>query len=375
MPRNPFDSDEHDEDPFQEDPFADSSISAALHNSASNQLAEDDHDVIPLHSVRRSEDKGGGFLASVGLGGSKGGSYTPIDEDFDTHDSYKDSSAYGSAKYGGDGASGFDGVSGGAYKGGMAAADSREEALRRREEALEARERDLNAREANVRSMANGARPALNFPPLYPIMYHDINTEVPVGDRHTVRTIFYIWLALEALLVFNCVACLIVLISHGNDVSNAGASFGSSFIYLFTITAGSFFLWYRPVYNAYMKDSSMFFYLFFIFNGCHVLFDAYMAIGIPGAGSAGIIVMLQCLSSNKKVAAALCGIAFSLWVVHALASLFMYRKVRMHYKARGHTFSEAKQQAYMGFAQSGAGQAAVSTAAGAYLRSNTSNAV
>ncbi|KAI8319316.1 scamp-domain-containing protein, partial [Martensiomyces pterosporus] len=191
-----------------------------------------------------------------------------------------------------------------------------------------------------------------NFPPFWPIMYHDIDVEVPIGDRQTVRVLFYMWLALEALLVFNCVSCFIVLVSHGSGVSNAGASFGSSFIYLFTITAGSFFLWYRPVYNAYMKDSSMFFYLFFVFNGFHILFDAYMAVGVPGAGSAGIIVMLQCLPSGKKLAAAFCGISFSLWVIHALASLFMYRKVRMHYKIKGHTFSEAKQQAYQGFAQS-----------------------
>ncbi|KAJ2306236.1 hypothetical protein IWW55_001549 [Coemansia sp. RSA 2706] len=329
MSRNPF-ANHNDRDPFADDPFGD---------SAGNAGTAGDHDAVPLHSVRRSEDQGG-FL-----GGFGGSSYRPVEADMDSFGTEDDSM----------------------HKAGGYSAGSREGELRRREEELAARERALQMREANVEAMASGARPALNFPPLYPIMYHAIDAEVPLGDRRTVRTFFYLWLALEAMLVLNSVSCLIVLVSNAADVSNAGASFGSSFVYLFTISAGSFFLWYRPVYNAYMKDSSMFFYLFFVFNGFHILFDAYMAVGVPGAGSAGMIVMLGCLSSGKKAAAAFCGISFSLWVLHFAASLVMYVRVRRHYKQRGHTFSEAKQQAYLGFAQSGAGQAA----AGAYIRSNT----
>ncbi|KAJ2094347.1 hypothetical protein GGI09_005455 [Coemansia sp. S100] len=366
MSRNPFEDHDDDDDLFAEDPFADSHTAAARHNNNSARvLVDDDQDAVPLYSVRRSEDAGG-FLSGVGLGGARAGSYTPVGADTDAHTGYAKRGMFS------DDNSGVTKSSGG---GGGFVQDDREAELRRREEALAAREQELRAREAHVQMMASGARPPLNFPPLYPIMYHAIDTEVPIGDRSTVRTIFYLWLALEAMLVFNCVACLIVMISGAADVSNSGASFGSSFVYLFTISLGSFFLWYRPVYNAYMKDSSMFFYFFFIFNGFHILFDAYMAVGVPGAGSAGIIIMLQCLSSNKKAAGALSGISFSLWVLHLLASLFMYRKVRMHYTARGHTFSEAKQQAYQGFAQSSAGQTAVTTAAGAYMRSNTGNFV
>ncbi|KAJ1725296.1 hypothetical protein LPJ53_000523 [Coemansia erecta] len=367
MARNPFE-DQNNEDPFSDNPFGDSSINSTSHNRNANygrQLVDDDHDAVQLHPVRSSEDAGG-FFSGVGLGGGRGGAYSPIGAGADAGDN----------SYGGGGSGKF-GADDGSYlkSSGNPPLDSREGELRRREEMLEARERELMAREAHVQSLASGARPALNFPPLYPVMYHAIDIEVPTGDRRTVRTIFYLWLALEAMLVFNCVACLIVLLTGGKDLSNTGATFGSSFVYLFTISAGSFFLWYRPVYNAYMKDSSMFFYLFFIFNGFHILFDAYMAVGVPSAGSAGMIIMLQCLSSGKKAAAALCGISFSFWVLHFLASIFMYRKVRKHYSIRGHTFAEAKQQAYVGFAQSGAGQAAVSTAAGAYMRSNTGNFV
>ncbi|KAJ2822358.1 hypothetical protein IWW50_004244, partial [Coemansia erecta] len=110
--------------------------------------------------------------------------------------------------------------------------------LQRHEQELAAREHELRMREANVQALASGVRLALNFPLLYPIMYHAIDVEVPIGDRRTVRMLFYMWLALEAMLVLNSVSCLIVLVLNASDVSNAGASFGSSFVYLFTITAG-----------------------------------------------------------------------------------------------------------------------------------------
>ncbi|KAJ1647570.1 hypothetical protein J3B02_002905 [Coemansia erecta] len=368
MAGNPF-KDQDNSDLFADDPFRDSSINSALQNgNSARHLIDDDSDAVPLHPVRRSEDEGG-FFSGMGRVGF-GSAYSPIGAGADAKDDGSDQTtrnAYSNNSKLADGDRSY------LKPSGNYPADSREAELRQREEALEARERELLAREAHVQSMASGVRPALNFPPLYPVMYHSIDIEVPIGDRRTVRTIFYLWLALEALLVFNCVACLVVMISGGKDLSNTGATFGSSFVYLFTISAGSFFLWYRPVYNAYMKDSSMFFYLFFVFNGFHILFDAYMAVGVPSAGSAGMIIMLQSLSSGKKAAGVLCGISFSLWALHFLASLFMYRKVRKHYSARGHTFAEAKQQAYAGFAQSGAGQAAVSTAAGAYIRSNTGN--
>ncbi|KAJ2777954.1 hypothetical protein H4R18_004883 [Coemansia javaensis] len=353
MSRNPFD-DRSEEDPFA-DPFGDSSIVSALDG---HRAAGDEQDAVPLHAAARgSRDRGGFFSDGLGRGGS---AYKPVGAD---------GSGYGDAYLMDDDDDGLP------AKRGPQALDSRETELRRREEALAARERELRAREANVQALAGGMRPALNFPPLYPIMYHAIDVEVPAGDRGTVRTLFYLWLGLEAMLVFNCVACLVVMLSNARDVSQPGASFGSSFVYLFTISAGSFFLWYRPVYNAYMKDSSMFFYLFFIFNGFHILFDVYMSVGVPGAGSAGMIIMLECLSSGKMAATALAGICFSLWALHFFASVFMYVRVRRHYKQRGHTFAEARQQAYVGFAQSGVGQTAASTAANAYIRSNTGNFV
>ncbi|KAJ2509474.1 hypothetical protein GGI11_005858, partial [Coemansia sp. RSA 2049] len=146
MSRNPFD-DNSDGDPFEDDPFGDSRVSSALKEGNSNQrLADDTRDAIPLHSVRRSDDAGG-FLSNVGFSGGRGGSYKPLDVDVDVNT----------------------GHSGGLSKTDSYSIDSREAELRRREEALEARERELHTREVNVNNMANGTRPPLNFPPLYPI--------------------------------------------------------------------------------------------------------------------------------------------------------------------------------------------------------------
>jgi len=42
-------------------------------------------------------------------------------------------------------------------------------------------------------------------------------------------------------------------------IPNGAADLGVSLGYCFTITAASFLLWYRPVYNAFMKEMSMYY--------------------------------------------------------------------------------------------------------------------
>jgi hypothetical protein len=42
-------------------------------------------------------------------------------------------------------------------------------------------------------------------------------------------------------------------------IPNGAADMGVSLGYCFTITAASFLLWYRPIYNAFMKEMSMYY--------------------------------------------------------------------------------------------------------------------
>lgn len=183
---------------------------------------------------------------------------------------------------------------------------SREEELLRKERELEQRERDLEHRQMN---MSRQGRQPNNFPPCFPFLYLDINVEIPPQHQGVMSWLYREWLLFEITLVMNFIACLCVLFSHPPSVTSAPTDMGVALTELFTHTAASFFLWYRPVYNAYMKDVSLYFckyirehnwetrygmphanvsfcmsrrlVLFFVFNGFHILYTVYMAVGIP----------------------------------------------------------------------------------------------
>ena len=80
------------------------------------------------------------------------------------------------------------------------------------------------------------------------------------------------------------------------------------------------------------------------------LFCFYMALGIPGSGSAGIIYTLQVISDSKIAAAVCCGITASLWIACALLSLRLYYSVHRHYRQRGHSLEDAQKEAAKGVA-------------------------
>lgn len=129
--------------------------------------------------------------------------------------------------------------------------------LQAREEALRQKERELAEREARL---GERQRPhANNFPPCFPIMYLDITTEIPLNHQSTVWWLYREWLWFELTLVLNFVACLCLLFSHPPSVTSAPTDLGIALTQMFTHSLASFFLWYRPVYNAYMKEVSLYY--------------------------------------------------------------------------------------------------------------------
>ncbi|KAG0306596.1 hypothetical protein BGZ98_002067 [Dissophora globulifera] len=211
--------------------------------------------------------------------------------------------------------------------------------LRRREEELAAREHDIRAAQAEADRIRTQGKN--NFPKFYPLIYMSIPAEIPKAHQSTVRFLYNIWLALLGTLGLNFLACMLMLIS---GIPNGAADMGVALGYCFTITAASFLLWYRPVYNAFMKEMSMYYYFYFIFNGFHILFAFYMALGFPSTGSAGLINMIQVFNGHHIFTGILCVFSTALWFVQGCGCLFFYRKVHQHYHQQGHTFDQAKAQ-------------------------------
>lgn len=133
--------------------------------------------------------------------------------------------------------------------------NAKEEELRKREEDLLAREKQLRQQQEALAKV--GYHPP-NWPPFKPLIYHDIDVEIPESEQKTVRGLYHLWLGLEGTLIFNVLSTFFILIAP-NGLSSGPTEFGVSFVYIFTISACSFFLWYRPVYNAYMKESSLYY--------------------------------------------------------------------------------------------------------------------
>ncbi|KIO28172.1 hypothetical protein M407DRAFT_184171 [Tulasnella calospora MUT 4182] len=215
-----------------------------------------------------------------------------------------------------------------------AGTDARAADLARREQELAAREAELNQRAEHIKTHGRN-----NWPPFFPLIYHDISAEVPEGHRATVTRLYQIWLLLVLTLIINFVACLFILLAGSPD---GGKDLGGSITYMPVITATSFLLWYRPIYNGYMKEQALYYYLFFFFGGWHLLFSIYMIIGIPSTGSAGIIQTIQAFSQGHLAAGILGTIASVGWTLQGGGLGFYYRQTWAHHNQAGHTFEKAK---------------------------------
>ncbi|KAL4400720.1 trans-Golgi network membrane protein [Malassezia pachydermatis] len=208
----------------------------------------------------------------------------------------------------------------------------RMEDLQRRERELEERERELDARTEHMRKFGRN-----NWPPFYPIVYHDISSEIPPDSQHVMMNVYRLWLLLVATLIWNFVTCLLILfaVQHLSDLIN-------SVVYLVVVTAASFFLWYRPLYFGLMKEHSLFYYVYFLFCGCHLLFSAYAFIGPVYAGCAGVLTTMSLFNSSHWIAGAFGVVSTVGFALQGLGQLWYYRIIWRHNHEQGHSFAQAQ---------------------------------
>ncbi|KAF9483755.1 scamp-domain-containing protein [Pholiota conissans] len=211
---------------------------------------------------------------------------------------------------------------------------ARLEEIRRREADLERRESELNNRAEHIRKHGRN-----NFPPFFPLIFHSIQDEIPEASRPLIMRLYQLWLVLFGTLIVNLVACISILIS---GVEGGGGDLGGSLGYLIFICPLSFLLWYRPIYNGYMKEQALYYYFYFFFCGFHLLFSLYMIVGVPGTGSAGLVQMIRLFTGHHWVAAVFALIATIGWTVQGVGNAYYYREIYQHHSAAGHTMEKAK---------------------------------
>lgn len=175
----------------------------------------------------------------------------------------------------------------------------------------------------------------VSYHPVFPLIYHDIKAEIPPGDLQVATThIYYLWLILVATLIINLVACVFIGVKE----------LISAIVYLVVITPASFMLWYRPVYNGFMKEHSLFYYMYFVFCGFHLAWSIYVFLGIPETGSAALLSTIESFTAeNKRIVAGALGIVTTVgFAVQGLGNLWYYKQIWKHNHDQGHTFAQAR---------------------------------
>ncbi|WRT68684.1 uncharacterized protein IL334_005664 [Kwoniella shivajii] len=206
--------------------------------------------------------------------------------------------------------------------GGRSQPDPRAEELSRREAELARREQELARREQETASYRN------NWPPFYPFVHYDPDVIEDGSKRQTIRLIGYQWYALAATLLINMLGCIFLLLA---GASEGGADMASSISYVVVITIASFILWFRPIYLGYCrtegKTMAIFFYIYFLFGGFHLLYSVYMLVGIPSTGSAGLINTIGMFTQGHILAAVFGTIATVGWAFQVLGGGFLYKRI------------------------------------------------
>ncbi|TCD64648.1 hypothetical protein EIP91_003808 [Steccherinum ochraceum] len=210
-----------------------------------------------------------------------------------------------------------------------------------RQQELDQRERDLERREAELTNKAEHIRKhgRNNWPFFLPLIFHDIQQEIPEASRPFITRVYQLWLVLAATMVINLVACIFILIA---GATGGGADVGSSVGYLLVITPLSFLLWYRPVYNGYMKEQALYYYLYFFFGGWHLLFSIYMIIGIPAYAASGLINTIKMYVEGHLAAGIIGTFATVGWILQGGGNAFCYLQIWKHNRAAGHSMEKAK---------------------------------
>ncbi|WVZ12749.1 hypothetical protein V8G54_017279 [Vigna mungo] len=160
-----------------------------------------------------------------------------------------------------------------------------------------------------------------NWPPLFPIIHHDIANEIPVHAQRLQYLAFASWLGIVLCLVFNVVAVIVCWIRGGGV-----KIFFLAVIYALMGVPLSYVLWYRPLYRAMRTDSALKFGWFFMFYLLHIAFCIFAAIAPPvvfhGKSLTGILAAIDVFSDHVLVGIFYL-IGFGMFCLEALLSLWV----------------------------------------------------
>eukprot|EP00891_Asterochloris_glomerata_P007236 jgi/Astpho2/7236/e_gw1.00113.104.1_t len=206
------------------------------------------------------------------------------------------------------------------------------EDLERREKELAAKEAELQRWEADLRE-TGGLKPKNNWPVCFPIVYLDIDAEVPADLQSSVRKAYWTYLGMAACMVWNSFGSLMALIIIGNGDGRLTGWF-LAIIYMVAGIPLGWWLWFKRLYNAAKKDRALSYApICFCFIAVHCAFCVWSAVAPPlpsvnNWSHTGFIACISAFKANKFVGV-LYVIGGAAWTVESLLSIWVLKLVRL----------------------------------------------
>ncbi|GAA0170005.1 transfer/carrier protein [Lithospermum erythrorhizon] len=211
--------------------------------------------------------------------------------------------------------------------------------MKKKQRELQAKEAELKKREQELKRREDAiARAGVvieekNWPPLFPIIHHDIANEIPVHLQKTLYVAFTTWLGLAFCLLWNFVAVTLAW-TQGEGVT----IWLLSIIYLISFVPLAYVSWYRPLYRAMRNDSALKFGWFFLSYLFHIGFCIVAAVAPPiffkGKSLTGILPALEVLI-NSALVGIFYFIGFGFFCIETLISIWVIQQVYSYFRGSG----------------------------------------
>ncbi|CAH8388921.1 unnamed protein product [Eruca vesicaria subsp. sativa] len=176
---------------------------------------------------------------------------------------------------------------------------AKEKELEAKEVELQRREQDLKRKE-DAAARAGVVMEVKNWPPLFPLIHHDIAHDIPIPLQTLQYTAFATYLGLVLALFWNIIAVTTAWIK-GEGVT----IWLLALIYFISGVPGGYVLWYRPLYLVISYNLSALCDTVPFLPQMHIFFCVFAAVSPPflfkGKSLAGILPALDMLSSQALV--------------------------------------------------------------------------
>lgn len=209
--------------------------------------------------------------------------------------------------------------------------DLREREMHQREQSLAERERTVKEREATMGIVVKKANWPFSF---YPLVYHNIQEEIPERYSGLMQKLYLCLLADWACLIFNWAVIFIAVFSGAaTDGADSDSLWATLYVLIGVPCAWRF--WYNKAYIGSRDAATTQWAVFFLSFTGHTMFCAIMALGVPGTASGGLFFMFKMISRSAPIAAIFSFICSALWAAEAAASFFLLQRAHAQWKTGG----------------------------------------